>query len=80
MRFQSKVQPAALLDARRKTAMLMLLLVFVTSFVALAVFGSAIAWAIHTTAELKTWKEKHSRFIARENDAAWRANREMIVY
>jgi len=60
--------------------MLTLLLVFVSSFVFLALFGAAIAWAIQARAELKTWKQRHSRFVARENDAAWRANREMIVY
>jgi hypothetical protein len=31
------------------------------------------------TAELKAWKEKHRRFTERENEAAWRANRQMIV-
>ncbi len=60
--------------------MLMLLLVFISSFAGLAVFGASIAWAIQARAELKTWKEKHNRFIARENDRAWNANREMIVY
>lgn len=60
--------------------MLMLLMVFISSFAGLAIFGAAIAWAIQARTELKTWKEKHSRFIARENDAAWRANREMVVY
>jgi hypothetical protein len=60
--------------------MLMLLLVFALSFMGLAIFGAAIAWAIQARAELRNWKEKHSRFIARENDRAWQANREMIVY
>ena len=59
--------------------MLMLLLVFVSSFVGLAVFGAAIAWAIAARSELKSWKEQHRQFIARENDRAWRANRQMIV-
>ena len=60
--------------------MLMLLLVFVSSFAGLAILGASIAWAIQARTELKTWKEKHNRFIARENDRAWNANREMIVY
>lgn len=60
--------------------MWMLLLVFASSFVGLAVVGATIAWAVQTRAELRAWKEKHSRFIARENDRAWSANREMIVY
>lgn len=60
--------------------MLMLLLVFVSSFVFLAVTGAAIAWAIEARTELRNWKQRHNRFVARENDAAWRANREMIVY
>jgi hypothetical protein len=59
--------------------MLMLLIVFASSFVSLAILGSAIAWAIHARAELKAWKERHRRFTERENDAAWRANRQMIV-
>ena len=60
--------------------MLTLLLVFVSSFVFIAAAGAAVAWGIEARAELRTWKERHNRFIARENDAAWRANREMIVY
>jgi hypothetical protein len=60
--------------------MLTLVSVFVSSFVFLAIAGAAIAWAIEARTELKTWKQKHNRFVARENDAAWRANREMIVY
>ena len=60
--------------------MLTLSLVFVSSFVFLAAAGAAVAWGIQARAELKAWKTKHGRFVARENDAAWRANREMIVY
>lgn len=60
--------------------MWMLLLVFVSSFAGIAVIGAAIAWSIETRSELKAWKQKHDRFIARENDRAWQANREMIVY
>lgn len=60
--------------------MLMLLLVFGLSFAGLAVFGAAIAWAIQARAELRAWKEKHRRFIAKENERAWHSNREMIVY
>ena len=62
-----------------RAQMLMLLVVFATSFVSLAILGSAIAWAIDAKAELKAWKEKHRRFTERENEAAWRANRQMIV-
>jgi hypothetical protein len=67
------------MDDRRKTAMLMLLAVFASSFLSLAILGSAIAWAIDARAELKAWKARHRRFTERENEAAWRANREMIV-
>ena len=60
--------------------MLTLLLVFVSSFVFIAVAGAAVAWGIQARAELRAWKAKHGRFVARENDRAWQANREMIVY
>lgn len=60
--------------------MLTLLLVFVSSFVGLAILGAAIAWAMEARTELKVWKEKNRRFTEAENDRAWRANREMIVY
>jgi hypothetical protein len=60
--------------------MLTLSLVFAASFVFIAIAGAAVAWGIQARAELKAWKTKHGRFIARENDRAWQANREMIVY
>jgi len=60
--------------------MLTLLLVFASSFMFLAIAGAAVAWGIQARAELKAWKAKYGRFVARENDRAWQANREMIVY
>jgi hypothetical protein len=59
--------------------MLMMLAVFASSFLLLAIVGAAVAWAVDARAELKAWKEKHRRFTERENEAAWRANRQMIV-
>jgi len=60
--------------------MLMLLSVFVTSFLVVGVVGMAIAWAMSAQAELEAWKRKHQRWVDAENRAAWHGNRQMIVY
>jgi hypothetical protein len=53
---------------------------FVFSFAFVGVLGMTVAWGMSARAELKAWKTKHQRWMDAQNHAAWRANREMIMY
>lgn len=59
--------------------MSMLTLIFVASFVSLAIVCTAIAWAIHARAELSAWRRTYRKLTEAENYAAWRNNRQMMM-
>ena len=67
------------LDPWRQDAMSMLTLIFVASFVSLAIVCTAIAWAIHARAELSAWRRTYRKLTEAENYAAWRNNRQMMM-
>jgi hypothetical protein len=54
--------------------MLMLLLVFVSSFAGLAILGAAIAWAIQARAELKNL-EREAQSLHREREQSCLASK-----
>jgi hypothetical protein len=60
--------------------MFIFVIVFSTLFVAIVVIGVAISWGIQKKAEIRLWQEKYRQIADRQNNAAWRANKEMIMY
>jgi hypothetical protein len=60
--------------------MLMLTLVFFIVFTTLAAMGMALAWALHSRAEARQWRERHQEVVHHQNHAAWERNREMLMH
>ena len=58
----------------------MLIVVFVTVFLAVAAIGVAITSGLQARAEVRKWQQRHQLLAHARNDAAWRANKEMIMH
>ena len=64
--------------------MWMLVATFFIVFVSVAAVAVGLSWTLHLRARVQTLESRHRQIAeterARANEAAWRANREMIMH
>jgi hypothetical protein len=59
--------------------LLLLISVFVSSFVFVAVLGTAVAWGFHVRAEWKAWRNWRRHAGEEKNTATWQSGQPMIA-